>query len=663
MFGFKLVGILTGRKLAEKELLKPESVDYLKVLKPNTYYPFFFFFIFNEKDGTMRYLKKNDIDLYSFKNKDDQDLEINISAIVGKNGSGKSSILELLYLASYNLGCEFELLKMFERQGDPIKDKEGNEIYLGQDVFYNKIKLNFSIFYQYNKELYKLCFSDKKIELFGIDKKLSNGKTLVFNKKNELKRLKDLEKLFYSISVNYSIYGLNSRHLGDWINPLFHKNDGYRTPLVINPMRTDGNFDINDELNFSYDRILTNIIAERLENKKVGYKIKITEKQNVKSIRFTLKEFGDFSFIIHPLAISSNSSDELHLIRDVQEVFFGTYETIELLQDGVQLPFLKEIYSYISKKYKKISSTYREYIDIKNDGNLSETEKQIKILTKIKNDNSHVTFKIKQCINFLKLNLDIEKRKIWEDTRKLKKQKISFQFTIDELISWMGIHKNESITEFLPPSIFTTEILLERDDNVQQNKELTFGNLSSGEQQYINSIQTVLYHLNNLQSVHNSLDDTRIRYQSINVIFDEIELYFHPEFQKSFISDLLKAIKRLSLKGKDKINSINILFATHSPFILSDIPSQNILRLEDGNVKKYEKKEQTFAANIHQLLADNFFMETLVGKFAEEKILDVIKSIKETNQHTDDTAIINLIGDSFLKNSLKQYKKTFNDKN
>ena len=63
----------------------------------------------------------------------------------------------------------------------------------------------------------------------------------------------------------------------------------------------------------------------------------------------------------------------------------------------------------------------------------------------------------------------------------------------------------------------------------------------------------------------------------------------------------MNAIKNLD-------TNINILFITHSPFILSDIPKQNVLFLENG--KPSEKKNMnTFGANITDLLADSFFIE------------------------------------------------------
>ncbi len=63
------------------------------------------------------------------------------------------------------------------------------------------------------------------------------------------------------------------------------------------------------------------------------------------------------------------------------------------------------------------------------------------------------------------------------------------------------------------------------------------------------------------------------------------------------------------------------MFLTHSPFILSDIPSEFTLKLKEGKIFTNQNKHKTFAANITDLLTDSFFLENgLMGDFATEKI-------------------------------------------
>jgi hypothetical protein len=87
--------------------------------------------------------------------------------------------------------------------------------------------------------------------------------------------------------------------------------------------------------------------------------------------------------------------------------------------------------------------------------------------------------------------------------------------------------------------------------------------------------------------------------------------------QRSFVRKLLEALSKLN----NDLYGVHLLFSTHSPFILSDIHHQRILKLNQGKVVPTLDKNKTFAANIHDLLADEFFLnEGSMGAFAENKI-------------------------------------------
>src|SRR5690606_22812455 len=122
------------------------------------------------------------------------------------------------------------------------------------------------------------------------------------------------------------------------------------------------------------------------------------------------------------------------------------------------------------------------------------------------------------------------------------------------------------------------------------------------------SLNSVIYHLRNLESINKNkrrnAGNHVSSYQSINLIFDEVELYYHPQYQKETVSSLLNLIRISNFKF---IQNINIVFLTHSPFILSDIPIQNTALLtidkKTGKSKLVKRKKQSFGANIHDLLS------------------------------------------------------------
>ena len=154
-------------------------------------------------------------------------------------------------------------------------------------------------------------------------------------------------------------------------------------------------------------------------------------------------------------------------------------------------------------------------------------------------------------------------------------------------------------------------------------------------------------------------DGSLIKYSHVNIVLEEIELYFHPEMQRQYIYHLLESIKSIDLKN---IKAVNILFVTHSPFILSDIPKTNILRLKEG--KSYTAKfEQTFGANISELLANDFFMEnSFMGEFVRNRIISLLNffnrdkaDLTQVGEYWDEKTskqFINLIGEPLVKDRL-----------
>lgn len=146
---------------------------------------------------------------------------------------------------------------------------------------------------------------------------------------------------------------------------------------------------------------------------------------------------------------------------------------------------------------------------------------------------------------------------------------------------------------------------------------------------------------------------------NICLLLDEPELSMHPAWQKSY----LKALIDLTSSIKDK--KFHLAIATHSPFLLSDIPSENIIFLDkdrDGKCKVVDglkDRKQTFGANIHTLLSDAFFMEDgLMGEYAKSKINELIDYLngKESPIKDDEEAQkhIRIIGEPILKKQLQR---------
>ena len=81
--------------------------------------------------------------------------------------------------------------------------------------------------------------------------------------------------------------------------------------------------------------------------------------------------------------------------------------------------------------------------------------------------------------------------------------------------------------------------------------------MSSGERQLLYSLSYIYYHIKNIAS--NKKEGKRVvGYHHINLIFDEAELYYHPEFQRVFVKRLLERLAMCHI-NRTNIRSINIM--------------------------------------------------------------------------------------------------------
>ncbi len=180
----------------------------------------------------------------------------------------------------------------------------------------------------------------------------------------------------------------------------------------------------------------------------------------------------------------------------------------------------------------------------------------------------------------------------------------------------------DEILPQLPPPFFSTELTYKKRGKNDMSEEISLQSMSSGERQMLHGLSYILYHIKNIAESKDENDKRIVSYHHINLIFDEAELYYHPEFQRKFVKGLLENLSYLHI-NKTIIRSINIIIITHSPFILSDIPQSNVLFLDRENVSK-EEMPQTLGANIYDLLKSGFFLDYAIGDVVQKKLRDIL---------------------------------------
>ena len=80
---------------------------------------------------------------------------------------------------------------------------------------------------------------------------------------------------------------------------------------------------------------------------------------------------------------------------------------------------------------------------------------------------------------------------------------------------------------------------------------------------------------------------------------------------------LLQALQNAHFKN---LHGGNIILATHSPFLLSDIPHSNVLCLGENTMSV----EGTLGANIIELLGNSFFLSSVIGNVASNEIREIV---------------------------------------
>ena len=597
---------------------------------------------------------------------------ISISAIVGVNGSGKSSLFEMLYRIINNVSALFE---RYENRNAARK------LYFIKGLYCE-------LFYIVDGKLCQIsCLgSTIKITLPNGEKELSTAKNSTNdNLLNDF--IKDArEGLFFTIVTNYSMQSfisndyINERVIdletqtekeeASWINSLFHKNDGYMTPIVLNPYRDNGKIDMNKEHRLTISRLSSCLIHARNNKKNFinGYDLHdIKYEYNANFVTEKIQEETGFSEediwnyapnkndtslyideILKSYGIDLQGSADRDDRDEIDEIYkrAAVYLAFKTLIIATRYPSYNEYQEYAmpTKLFSKVEKI---------------TSKKLRNLVKaINEDNSHITLKVRQMKHFL----EALKNNAFE-----KVDLITAPICVDSYISRVSGNPESKdindIQEFLPPSFFTCEIELKR---IKDDKTdiIPLARLSSGERQYLYTFSTFIYHTLNLLSINS---DNRVRFCRLNLVMDEVEICFHPEYQRRFISEMIGYIERL---GLNKNMSFNILIATHSPFILSDILKGNILYLDDGkNANITDEFKNPFCANICDLLYQSFFLkEGFIGEYSRQKLRSIFlllnkpkylssDEIKEKRIEEQLRFYIEEVGDPFIIMQIKQLAK------
>lgn len=444
-----------------------------------------------------------------------------------------------------------------------------------------------------------------------------------------------------------------------WLKGVFHKNDGYQTPVVVHPMREEGYINASKENMLGKNNLVNLAFYEVLETNVEGKTIHefplriINNTYEVVGFTFKYKDENEYEgfeelYLGKLLSANKNKDEKEYLKQRFVSMInpickFWAKQMRLILNENVEsLPNLKrQAWEYVAYKTLKIIQTYKPY---ERDwkwliGNCYQENQIERYIHDLLGDQTHRTKKLRQQLAFLVFlgtegyyaiqadvvlanDIDVfikenEGKFFYESEKKRNKPTTNFKFQKEDLLP--------------PPIADVTLMIVKREDkktfesNPKSVGLIPFTGLSSGERQIAYTLGNVLYHLVNLNSTLHDVSIEKehlsfLKYHHVCMLMDEVELYYHPDLQRKFVKLLLDSITSVPL---DNIYDINITLVTHSPFVLSDIPQSNILCLQKGESES--RQGQTFGANIVDLLNESFFLQGTIGDIAQSCINEVVE--------------------------------------
>lgn len=702
----------------------------IKNLKRGGWYPFGDYNEPSEENG-WTWRKDDDEKLLSqvYKEASDEpfpnNLKISVSCIVGQNGSGKTTLLELMFRIINN----FAFVVIDKKRSEEEKERY---VQTGRQLC-EASGFSASLYFETDGNLGIVKYDYGRVGFRYLNDKTHSLLEEKFQDKfiTDSKRKKILAGFFYTICTNYSIHSFcqedyDSASLlnphgengvsGQWVRGILHKNDGYLAPLVVVPYRDEwGNIDVSNEKDLAEQRLAT--LGLLFWSQKKCF----MDKYKPAYLEYRFDEKSTFRYANKLVGICNerlplNRKDQKEMLSQFSQVWhkrlsdmfpdyldygqeianaIGAYLAYKSIKICLNYPSFGELLGLRHLTYDEIEDVRKLWEeDLRKNRTLKEEDIKYMSVAELpdgcyekvvdavlsEEEHTHITLKIRQVLEFLKRGLyGVTYAPVDSEEYQISVKKMSADVFITKHLSINNENlsqenrKNRFLTYdevyvLLPPSIFQWHLyFLPKHEKLNETMDngMLLGKMSSGEKQILQSASYLLYHIKNIENIRE--DRNRKAYHHINLVLDEAELYYHPEMQRTMIANIVKMLSWCHINNT-KIRSVHLMVVTHSPFVLSDVPKNRILYLKEGEVEM--KGNQTFAANVHDLLYNQFFIQNSIGEVAwasVREIIDVYRnesglSEKEKQRFFDKydyyRHFLNLIGEKYLKNTLSEMLET-----
>lgn len=554
-----------------------------------------------KEEGQSLIISRNQNDKYipNFFNISESDSKIELlSAIVGENGVGKSSILDIIRsVFSKSEGFTYkEVVVLVENEGETR-------------ILYSNIPFK--------------CYLEGKLleEIGKPNNNTSSYQSIYYSPHFDLKYNSNYDELdYYDISL-----------------------DEYIRQDLNNIKQND--VDIHNELNFKNTlRIIEFVTSDTFQREEILSVFEIPQYEYAslifkeKKIRKNQNEKIDFQNT--PYQFREIIENILRKIDDDIEIVYnhlksiGNLNKIVFMQDIFKNVVLKTILSVIIDMLEE-RNTYLEEGILENEESLNIEKSDAKSLFLFFIRNAYIermrNYKIFNDSLFEKFlnNIEyiIESVSNESDISDFPYNSITIKIKVENIKNLIELHR-EIVKNFMRyPNMISYK-------NINQYEFITIDplgrSLSSGEFSILNFFSKLYFFLQNSPFISLSK-------KNYILLLDEADLGLHPMWKKRFIDIILKSVPYF-FEGLTPKPNLQIILTTHDPLTLSDIPKHNVIFLEkaeEGKCRISSRVQKTFGANITDLLADSFFIQDgLIGDFAKSKINEVITWINENRNKT-----------------------------
>ncbi|MGE7918261.1 AAA family ATPase [Viridibacillus sp. NPDC093762] len=568
---------------------------------------------------------------------------IDITAIVGENGVGKSTIIDFIldfikndlfstkYLIVFNDGSDRIIIQNITKEDQKVNvESQNDEIVIkkigDRDEESNVVQKNKEVEFRFNVKDFKT-------------QKHNMPKAIFFTNVFDVRYMRGVEKLVSSDSFEDDRY----------VEDTFFCNDISTNNLLLESENVVEflNKEFEKQIYFIYDFINS---FELLEI------IKIPDYINVKLIEsemFLDIDIDDFYEFV-----------EVFFEGDVIKDFFGFIPKSNL--DEFQIEILEnllkkylylidlEIRQHFINFYEEIP--YVTYMYEETSFSMLEDAREILEITgEYREDDifSFLPFLVEmylheyssadlQSIKDLKIKLI----KISDDIKCFAEKVSEIKFTY--LNYDLELDTPSKNNAYISTSEDIKELIKNHEDVFGNNQLFNFAwtQLSSGE-------HGLLSLFGRIYSTFKDLQIKDVNDNSYLLLIDEGDLYFHPQWQKDWLYYFIQFLK-VTFKEK-----VQLILTTHSPLVLSDFPNSNVLFVGGKDSINLEGSPRTLGANILELFANSFFLKDgLIGRYGKNQINMITREIISStpkyvaNNKSRYEAFIDNIGEPLVRNKL-----------